>query len=171
MVQNVQFDALVLLGCRVQSAARLSAPAQRRAERAALAYREFAPRWVIASGGRRWNGVYEADALAHTLIALGVDEHALIRERESLTTRENAHYSARLLRERGATSVAVITCDWHLARALACFEREGIRATGIPAISPPVSPLAGRLRALRERLAQRLEGPLASALTRAWRTS
>lgn len=167
----MKVDALVLLGCRVEGLAELSAPARRRAERAALAYREAGPRFVIASGGRRWNGVCEADALGHTLIALGVDESAVVRERASLTTRENARYSARLLRERGVSTVGVVTCDWHLERALACFRREGVEAAGIPAASPPISPLEGRLRAWRERLAMRLEGPVASAITRAWRSS
>jgi uncharacterized SAM-binding protein YcdF (DUF218 family) len=167
----VKVDALVLLGCRVESLDRLSAPARRRAERAAAAYHDARPRWVIASGGRRWNGVHEADALGQALTALGVEERVILRERESLTTRENARYSARLLRERGVREVGVVTCDWHLERALCCFRLEGIEATGIPAASPPVSRLKHQLRSFRERLALRLEGPVASAITRAWRSS
>jgi uncharacterized SAM-binding protein YcdF (DUF218 family) len=166
----VKVDALVLLGCRVDGLGRLSAPARRRAERTAAAYRDLRPRVVIASGGRRWDGLCEADALGQTLVSLGVDESAIVRERESLTTRENARYSARLLRERGITEVGVVTCDWHLARALECFRREGVEATGIPAVSPPVSRFARRVRSARERLALRLEGRVASAVTRAWRS-
>ncbi len=166
----MKVDALVLLGCRVDGLGRPSAPARRRAERTAAAYRDLAPSFVIASGGRRWDGMLEADALGQILVSLGVDENAIVRERESLTTRENARYSARLLRERGVSEVGVVTCDWHLARALECFRREGVQAEGIPAASPPVSPFERRVRSVRERLALRLEGRVASAITRAWRS-
>ena len=167
----MKVDALVLLGCRLKGLAELSAPARRRVERTAAAYGELRPRFVIASGGRLWNGVCEADALGHALVALGVDESAIVRERASLTTRENAHYSARLLLERGVSEVGVVTCDWHIERALACFRREGVEATGIPAASPPISAFARRVRSVRERLAMRIEGPVAAAITRAWRSS
>jgi uncharacterized SAM-binding protein YcdF (DUF218 family) len=170
MVPRVKVDALVLLGCRVDGHGGLSGAARRRVERTASAYRELGGRLVIASGGRRWGGVVEADALARALVALGVAERDIVRERESLTTRENARYSAHLLREKGLSEVGVVTCDWHLARAIECFRREGINATGLAAPSPPVAPLARRVRALRERLAQTLEGRVASAVTRAWRS-
>jgi uncharacterized SAM-binding protein YcdF (DUF218 family) len=166
----VKVDALVLLGCRVDGLGRLSAPARRRAERTAAAYRDFGARVVIASGGRRWDGMCEADALGQTLVSLGVDAGAIVRERESLTTRENARYSARLLRAEGISEIGVVTCDWHLPRALECFRREGVEAAGIPAASPEVSLFERRVRSLRERLALRLEGRVASAVTRAWRS-
>jgi cyclophilin family peptidyl-prolyl cis-trans isomerase len=90
---------------------------------------------VVASGGRAWAGVVEADAMRRELALLGVPEAALACERSSLSTRENARYSADVLKRRGTIEATVVTCDWHLARALRAFERAGISATGAPAPS------------------------------------
>jgi uncharacterized SAM-binding protein YcdF (DUF218 family) len=143
------FDALVLLGCRV-SERPLSGAARRRVERAARAYAEGLAKVVIVSGGRRWNGVVEADALADALVLAGVPREALVLERESQTTHENAVMTARLLGADSKRSVGVVTCDWHLRRALYCFERAGLTASGLAAVSPPLSPAKRLLRTLRE---------------------
>src|SRR5580698_5581707 len=55
---------------------------------------EDRPSILIASGGRSWGGVVEADAMAEALVALGVPVDVIVRERASLTTRDNARYSA-----------------------------------------------------------------------------
>jgi uncharacterized SAM-binding protein YcdF (DUF218 family) len=146
----VRFDALVILGCRVSDHP-LSGAARRRVERAAQAYAEGLAKRVIVSGGRRWNGVVEADALADALVLAGVPREALVLERESQTTHENAVMTARLLPAGSGRSVGVVTCDWHLPRALYCFERAGLSATGLGAVSPPLPPGRRLLRALRER--------------------
>ncbi len=146
----MRFDALVLLGCRVSEAPLVGA-ARRRVERAARAYADGLAEALVVSGGRRWNGVVEADALAEALVKQGVPRDALILERESRTTHENAVMTARLLRERAWSSIGVVTCDWHLPRALYCFERAGLSATGLGAVSPPLSPGRKLLRTLRER--------------------
>jgi uncharacterized SAM-binding protein YcdF (DUF218 family) len=146
----VRFDALVLLGCRV-SEAPLSGAARRRVERAASAYMEGLAEVLVVSGGRRWNGIVEADALSEALVLAGVPREALVLERESQTTHENAVMTARLLRGKSWRSVGVVTCDWHLPRALYCFERAGLSPTGLGAVSPPLSTGKRLLRALRER--------------------
>lgn len=155
-------EAIIVLGCRVGPAGQLSGAAARRVARAARAYHEgLAPR-LILSGGRRWHGVPEAEAYRRALIALGVPDSALVRELCSLTTRENAHYSARLLARKPVSDLGVVTCDFHLPRALRCFRAEGLRPTGLPAITPTYrashwaqTPLEG-LGQLRLRLGQTL---------------
>jgi uncharacterized SAM-binding protein YcdF (DUF218 family) len=130
------FDAIVVLGCRVHEDGQPSEAARRRAQTAASAFHELGARAVVASGGRRWSGVTEADALADMLVHFGVPRKAIVRELCSLSTIENAAYSAELLRAAGISRIAVVTCDWHLSRALACFESVGITAEGIPAEAP-----------------------------------
>lgn len=129
-------DAIVVLGCRPGESGRSDAALTRRAERAARAFREHGARAVIASGGRRWRGMSEAELLVDRLAAFGVPREAMVRELCSLSTLENAWYSAELLRAGGFAWPAVVTCDWHLPRALACFAAARVDAVGLPALSP-----------------------------------
>lgn len=156
----MRFDALVLLGCRV-SAGSLPGAASRRVARAAAAYRDGLSERIVVSGGRAWDGVVEADALAAELESAGVPRAALLLERASRTTRENARLSVQLLRELGARRVGVVSCDWHLARALWCFRRAGIDAEAVPAPSPPLPPLRRSLRGAKERGAWLLDRAVA----------
>ena len=135
-----KLDALVVLGCRVGERGRLSAGAERRVRRAIVAYKGVpdpgdAPLMVF-SGGRRWHGVAEADAFRRFAISQGVPESSTLRELKSLTTRENALFSTRLLEELGVQRVGIVTCDWHLPRALRCFGGRGLEIVGLPAESP-----------------------------------
>jgi uncharacterized SAM-binding protein YcdF (DUF218 family) len=145
----VSFDALVVLGCRVSEP--LMGAALRRVDRAARAYRERLAPAIVVSGGRSWDGVVEADAFADALALLGVPREALVLERDSKTTHENAVMTARLLLPEGRRSVGIVSCDWHLPRALYCFRRAGFSGVGIEAPSPPISRGRRVLRALRER--------------------
>lgn len=150
MLANVPLDTLVVLGCRIQSG-RLSAAAARRVERAALAYREHGARLVIASGGKHWDGSLEADAFTSGLVERGVAREHILGETESLTTRGNARGVARLLRERGIVEVGLVTCDWHMPRALRLFRKHGLAPVAIPAPSPHAPAYRRALRLARER--------------------
>jgi uncharacterized SAM-binding protein YcdF (DUF218 family) len=158
----VRFDALVLLGCRV-AAERLPGPAARRVARAAAAYHDGSSMRVVVSGGRAWAGLVEADALAAELERAGVPRSALLLERASQSTLENARLTAPLLAELGARRVGLVSCDWHLARALWCFQRAGVVAEPMPAPSPRVPALRRGLRGARERGAWLLDRAVALA--------
>lgn len=134
---SVRADAIVVLGCRVLPSGRLTAAAEGRAEAAAAAYRAgLAPR-IVASGGRRWGAQIEALALQRSMIARGVPRAAIIPELWSLTTCENAIFSAALLRRLGARSAVIVTCSWHVRRALMSFRSTGLEAAAWPPASPP----------------------------------
>lgn len=132
-------DAIVVLGCRGETD-RANRALVRRAARAARAFHEHRCAAVIASGGRRWRGVSEAELLSHELRAFGVPAESIVRELFSLSTLENAWYSAELLRAGAFVSPAVVTCDWHMPRALECFDWVGVRAIGLCAFSPGRAP-------------------------------
>jgi uncharacterized SAM-binding protein YcdF (DUF218 family) len=72
--------------------------------------------------------------LRHVLLGGGVPEAAITRELWSLTTHENAIFSAEILRRRGARRVAVVTCDWHEDRAIANFRAAGVDAWPLPSV-------------------------------------
>jgi len=133
---RVPFDALVVLGCRVHGG-RLSHAALRRVEQAAHTYRDAGARLVIASGGQAWQGWLEAEVFARGLVERGVPRERLLEERDSLTTRGNAQGVARLLQGRNVRSLGVVTCDWHIPRAMRLFRRAGFGPTAVPATTPP----------------------------------
>ena len=145
-------DAIVLLGCRVAPDGPQLGAARRRSERAALAYAEGVSPLVVVSGGKRWGGVAEADALARALVEQGVPRSALVLELHSRTTRGNAYHVERLLRRRGAKRLGLVTCDWHMPRALAVFARRDFELTALPAPSSSADGFLVRIsRRLRER--------------------
>ena len=156
MLDTVSFDALVVLGCRVQGGT-LSHAALRRVERAARAYAEEGADWVIASGGKVWGDRKECAVFAEGLLARGVPAAQLLQESASLTTRGNALGVLELLRDRRSARLGVVTCDWHLPRALRLFRRLGLQPIGLPAASPPRPLGVVAARAARERLSLALD--------------
>jgi uncharacterized SAM-binding protein YcdF (DUF218 family) len=147
----VTLEAIVVLGCRIGPGGRLGAAANRRVVCGAAAWQDNRDGIVLVSGGRRWHGIAEATTMRHALLtAHGVPERAIVAECCSLSTAENARYSTRLLRILGLQRVAVVTCDWHLGRALNSFRTAGIMAEGLPVPSPPVNTARAAWRHARE---------------------
>lgn len=132
MVEPQRADAIVLLGCRIGPEGRPMIPAMRRAKVAASAYHRGVAPVIVASGGRRWGAHPEASSLKRELMLEGVPEAAIIEELCSLSTHENAVFSAAILRRLGARRAAVVTCWWHMPRALANFHAAGIDAVPLP---------------------------------------
>jgi uncharacterized SAM-binding protein YcdF (DUF218 family) len=138
-------SAIVVLGCRVRldSEGRLVPGAlARRVTTGARAYAAEADTgpapggrtFVVVSGGRRWGDVVEADAMARELVAQGVPRSAIVRERCSLSTRENARFTAEILARRGVRAARVVTCPWHMARAVVHFSGAGVVVHPVPAV-------------------------------------
>ncbi|MDP9036279.1 MAG: YdcF family protein [Myxococcota bacterium] len=151
-------SALVVLGCsfRFDEAGRLRRGIlRRRIEAAERAYFERGSDGtvVVASGGRRWCGLLEADVIAEELAHRGVPESVIVRERRSRTTRENALLSVALLDLHSRRAAAVVTSEWHLRRALALFRSAGLPAEGVGASDPEETlPFARAWQYWRERL-------------------
>jgi cyclophilin family peptidyl-prolyl cis-trans isomerase len=140
--------AILVLGAKILAGGLPSRALERRIDAAARCAEDFPRATIIACGGRRWDGVAEADVIARCLISRGIEESRVERERISLTTIEN-------LREarRRATALAIearfaiVTCEWHLPRALRIAERMKVEAMGVPAPAPKLPPH----RAMHER--------------------
>ncbi|HEY2364774.1 MAG TPA: YdcF family protein, partial [Polyangiaceae bacterium] len=151
-------EAVVVLGCRIASASgkTLVGAAGRRARAAAEIARSRGVELVVASGGRAWgfrrspwsiacgDRRVEADALAEELACAGVDAKTIERERTSRNTRENARFTARLLEARGVERVLLVTCEWHLPRAVALFRKHGFE---VEPVAVPAGPSTLRARA------------------------
>lgn len=134
-------DAIVVLGCRILPSGRPTTAARRRAQRAAEAYLQGVAPHIIASGGRRWGALIEADALRSEIVLQGVPEDHVTRELWSLTTHENAVFSVEILKRMGARRVAIVTCAWHVERAIQNFQTAGIQAFALPSLAVQAGPL------------------------------
>lgn len=141
-------SVLCVLGCRSNSDA-----LRRRAAKTAEVFAARGAASVVACGGRAWDGVVEADELARLLVEGGVPAKAIVRERCSLDTRDNARFAAAMLGRRGVDAVTLITCTWHLPRATMLFRGAGFVVEGVGADPPPAGRRAVLARRLREGLA------------------
>jgi len=138
--------AIVVLGARVFAGGAPSDALRARVEQAvALYHRGLAP-LVVFTGGPRPGLPSEAEVAQALAREAGVPEDACLLEAESLTTEENARFSARLLRARKALPAIVVSDGFHLLRARQLFLREGLAILPSPAGGP------WRSRPLTERL-------------------
>ena len=91
-----------------------------------------APLLILAGGSDpSVSRTSEAAAMQRLLTDLGVPAAAMLREERSRNTRENARFSAELLRERGIEQILLVTSALHMRRALGLFEATGLQV--IPA--------------------------------------
>jgi uncharacterized SAM-binding protein YcdF (DUF218 family) len=98
-------DAIVVLG----------GGAHDRSERAAELFKEqAAPRIIVSGAG-------DCEINRRLLIAAGVPANAIELETQSRTTRENAQFTVKLLREQKQKRVILVTSWYHSRRAVACF--------------------------------------------------
>lgn len=65
----------------------------------------------------------------------GVPAQAIVKENQSDTTRENAVFTARLLRDRGIDRFLLVTSALHMPRSMASFQNQGLDPIAAP--SPP----------------------------------
>lgn len=164
-------DAAVVLGGAVTPAGgRFHYPDLRKAADrlfvAARAYHAGKAPLLVLSGGS--SPVSEAEAMRAVLREFGVPDAAMLLEGRSRDTRENARFSAELLRERGIERVLLVTSALHMRRALRHFAYEGIEALPVSTdheargVSewqrwiPDTDALDGSARAIKEWVGQHL---------------
>jgi uncharacterized SAM-binding protein YcdF (DUF218 family) len=145
-------DAIVVLGGAAAPPSRgmpypdLGAAADR-IWHAARVFRAGKAPLILASGGSdpRLALVPEAQVIAQLLQELGVPASAILQERESRTTQQNAQLSARVLQARKIHTILLVTSALHMPRAMVEFQRLGFEV--IPAAADHSAPrFAGLLR-------------------------
>ena len=151
--------AIVVLGCRPYRDGGEGGPLKgalaRRVREAARLFLRGGAEMVITTGGCRFNGEVEAEAMAGELASLGVPRARIVREMCGMSTRENAAYSVALMRKQGIDHAIVVTCKWHMPRAAALFRREGVVVDEAPVHGPAPSWVVRIHRTLHERFAMR----------------
>lgn len=107
-----------------------------------LLWRRGAVARIIVSGGsgavlNRPGRLSEAAELRRVLLTCGVPDSLITLEDRSRNTRENALFTAALLRQRPALAprgrVVLVTSAFHMRRAEGCFRRVGLAVTPFPA--------------------------------------
>jgi uncharacterized SAM-binding protein YcdF (DUF218 family) len=111
---------------------RLSAGSTQRVLTASRLWREQGFGLIVLTGAPP----AETEAMLDLMTAMGVPPGNVVRETRSLNTRENAIYSAEILRERGMETVVLVTSATHLRRAVKDFATAGV--TVIPAAADVV---------------------------------
>lgn len=89
---------------------------------------------ILLSGGHdpRLVEFSEAEAMARIAADLDIPDEALLREGASRNTRENARYSASLLRREGIHRILLVTSAAHMRRATVHFAAEGLDVVPVP---------------------------------------
>ncbi|MEU7629587.1 YdcF family protein [Nocardia sp. NPDC049220] len=85
---------------------------------------------IVVTGGNPQNGITEAEAMRHWLVAHGVPQSRISVESRAGSTVQNAVFSTRMLRDVGATSAVVVTSPNHIRRAVADFIVAGTHVVG-----------------------------------------
>ncbi|ERJ95053.1 hypothetical protein HMPREF1992_00865 [Selenomonas sp. oral taxon 892 str. F0426] len=89
---------------------------------------------ILLSGGQVFSDTgSEAEIARRVLLSLGVPDEMIYVETRSLTTGQNARYSAEILRSEGFTHPILVTSAFHLPRSVLNFEKEGVAVTPYPA--------------------------------------
>jgi uncharacterized SAM-binding protein YcdF (DUF218 family) len=113
---------------------------------------------VVPSGGKRWHGHIEANSMRNALVIMGVPPDRILLETSSMNTAENALFTTHLAMQHGWTRLAVVTCPWHLPRAIVDFHRCGMDVIPIAADQPAFSHWYGAYHKVRESICTRIDG-------------
>ena len=129
-------DAIVLLGGATRGDTHMGtlADLNRHADRlvhAVSLYKAGKARVLLVTGGSPAGGRPEARQIKDLLVVMGVPERHILLENVSRNTRENAAFSAQILQSREVQQILLVTSAYHMRRAQALFERQGL--TVIPA--------------------------------------
>lgn len=117
-------DVLILLSAANDDQGFISYSSYWRARYALLAWNDGGYKTVVITGG-------PDAAIRNFLVVEGIPAGAILMDRQSASTRDNAVNTARLLQGVPGTRV-LLTSDFHMYRATRVFRREGIDATPYP---------------------------------------
>ncbi len=130
---GTDYEALIVLGAQVKPDGEPSLQLQWRLEKAAEAYQQKKVPVVVCGGQGKNEPAPEAEVMRDVLVSIGVDEDMILTDTTSVSTHSNISNAMALLADRSVTKVLIVTSDYHLPRALAIAEDNGLTAYGIGA--------------------------------------
>jgi uncharacterized SAM-binding protein YcdF (DUF218 family) len=81
---------------------------------------------ILVSGGKPGGGTLAEARIMQRILQREYNISTVWIEDASLTTQENAHFSAALLKRQRVHRVVLVTHAWHLRRAVPLFEAQGL---------------------------------------------
>ena len=118
-IQQPKGDVLILLSAAGDEYGGISYSSYWRARQALLAWQTGGFKKIVISGG--------GPGILDFLLGIGIPRDAIVAERRSTSTRENAIETARLIQNLPGKKV-LLTSDFHMYRALRVFRKLGIDA-------------------------------------------
>lgn len=132
-------EAVVVLGA-AQFNGRPSAVFKARLDHAADLYRERVAPLIVVTGGKQIGDQFtEASSGANYLKAKGVPDSAILRETTSRTSWESLAAAARVLDNRNAKKVVLVSDPFHALRIRSIANELGLDAVTSPTRSSPIS--------------------------------
>lgn len=132
------FDAVIVLGSRVDSDGNPTPLMLSRVSEGVREYARGVAPQLILTGGRQGKFI-QANAMARIAEAQGVPESKILIEPNADDTMENACFSARILKAHGWRSAEIVTSATHVPRAAMIFSKLPIdwRMHAAPPLEPP----------------------------------
>ena len=124
---DVTYDAVILLGGLTDEdvTKEVGQPAYNdNVERVLMTHRllrDGKARFVVPSGG-----MGEAGLMADQLRDWGVEPERIVVEDKARNTRENAVFSAEIVKQRGWSKILIVTSAFHMKRSIGCFNAVGL---------------------------------------------
>jgi len=124
------YDSIIVLGAQVQPDGEPSVQLEWRVDKAVEMY--FAsPCPVVVSGAQgKDEPCPEADVMRELMIEAGVPAGAVYTDPVSDNTYQNIRNGKAIIEELGLSKPLIITSDYHLPRAMAIAEMEGVEPQG-----------------------------------------
>ncbi len=124
------FDVVVVMGVGLSPTGGPSRAMRRRMGLGIEMFKKSGAQALLVTGGPAGGAVTEADIMRDLALDAGLDPSRIVLEPTARSTYENAHRSARIIRDRGWSRALVVTDRVHVPRALLSFRNAGIRVRG-----------------------------------------
>jgi uncharacterized SAM-binding protein YcdF (DUF218 family) len=133
--EGARADCIFIPGMAVYGERKPGLGLQARLERALELWQEKRAPLIVVSGGNKGDH-NEAEVMVEWLREHGVPQEAIIAETQARSTRENAIYSAPLMKQRGIKKALIVSQAMHLPRVKIVLHAEGIKTINAPSKGP-----------------------------------
>lgn len=153
------YDAIIVLGCRVQPDGTPSLALQARTRKAVELYNKgYADKIILTGGVGDYAPAESVAAMQYATATLNVDSSVFVLEQESTSTEENAEFAKKAF--PSGDTVLVVSDSYHILRSEKVFGRYFTEVDGVGRVPIPAVRIKGALREVAAVLAYWFQGRL-----------